>query len=269
MIRWQCTPDNFDLLSPESGTHYVRFLRGLELTKEYFRLVSVSRPGDGMRAHLLASPLVEPFFSADREALPNLCDFAERHAFLCPLCEALVSSLARDLAPAATVRAYRGAIAAELDPIFIPPDERSAWRRWYKDLSYQVAREDELVHQRLTWMMQFEGFLFTAFSIAVGGREPVPHVLRLALVTLIPIVGLSGAYAVHRGVRSAHRVLDALERAYLASLERFKASHVRPFGRHTEHRQFASLVFPWIMIGAWALILIAEIGLWFSGDYPR
>jgi hypothetical protein len=265
MIRWQCTPDNCDLLSTESGAHYVRFLRGLELTKEYCRLASFARPGDAPRAQLLASSLVEPFFSADRNALPNLCDFAERCEFLCPLREALVTSLARDLAPPPTVRAYRGATAAELDPIFIPPDERPAWRRWYKDLSYQVAREDELVHQRLTWMMQFEGFLFTAFSIAVGGREPAPHVLRLALLALIPIVGLSGAYAVHRGVRSAHRVLDALERAYLASLERFKASHVRPFGRHTEHRQFASLVFPWIMISAWTLILIAELCLWFSG----
>jgi hypothetical protein len=142
-----------------------------------------------------------------------------------------------------------------LDPDFLPPQALDEWLKWYDHLVFQVTREDELVHQRVTWLMQFEGFLFTAFGFILAARtELTPKPLLLVLLGTISMVGFTGAFAVQRGVRSAHLVLDALKRAYLASFERFKATHVRPFGKHSQHRQLVSAVLPWTLMSAWLSI---------------
>ena len=167
---------------------------------------------------------------------------------------AVLECLRQDLAKRRP-RAPRRAAAEALDPDFVPPEELKDWRVWYDHLIYQVSREDELVHQRLTWLMQFEGFLFTAFGFILAARaELTPQPLQLAFMGLISSVGLAGAFAVQRGVRSAHLVLDSLKRSYLASFERYKTSHVRPFGKHSEHRQLVSVMLPWTMMSAWGLI---------------
>lgn len=233
MLRWQCEPGNLDVLSSESGRRYVQLVRALELMQERGQ-------------------------SIDRDVPPAFTNDCERVACVCSLREALILSLRASLTEKVD-RSSARELSAALDPTFLPPDEPAEWRAWYDQLRYQVSREDELVHQRLTWMMQFEGFLFAAFGIAVAGRDPMSHALREVLLVLVPIVGLGGAYAVRHGVRSAHRVLETLERAYLASLTLYKTRHVRPFGRHSEHRQIASAIFPWITLAAWALILLAEL----------
>lgn len=167
---------------------------------------------------------------------------------------AVLECLRQDLAKQRPPAPGRAAAEA-LDPDCVPPEELHEWRTWYEHLIYQVAREDELVHQRLTWLMQFEGFLFTAFGFILAARvELTPQPLQLAFMGLISSVGLAGAFAVQRGVHSAHLVLDSLKRAYLASFERYKTSHVRPFGKHSEHRQLVSVMLPWTMMSAWGLI---------------
>jgi hypothetical protein len=169
----------------------------------------------------------------------------------------LVEALQEDLA-LRRPRAPALAIVEALDPDFVPPLELNEWRKWYDHLVFQVTREDELVHQRLTWLMQFQGFLFTAFGFILASRSDfTPKPLLLVLLGMISSVGLAGAFAVQRGVRSAHLVLDSLKRAYLASFERFKTSHVRPFGKHSEHRQLVSSMLPWTMMIAWVSIQLA------------
>lgn len=218
LARWQCAHGNVVSLSRESGPLFVDLLAALEGS------ASLEVPGEnGVTA------LRERLEGALREDL----------------------MLGRPAAPAlATVEA--------LDPDFLPPHDLDEWRKWYDHLSFQVTREDELVHQRLTWLMQFQGFLFTAFGFILAARSDfTPKPLLLVMLGMISSVGLAGAFAVQRGVRSAHLVLDSLKRAYLASYERFKTSHVRPFGKHSEHRQLVSAMLPWTMMIAWAFIQLA------------
>jgi hypothetical protein len=260
MAAWQAQPGNLEALSRESETKYVKLMHALELMREYCqaedKVLQLAAPEQ--HGPTLAYVAAARF---EGDSLPVFCDDAERGDFLRHLCDELLDALHVDLAER---RPHAGdnAVLYALDPVFLPPDEPRAWAHWYEQLSSQIAREDELVNQRLLWMMQCEGFLFTAFGITLGAHvEPTPHLLKIAMLLLIPIVGFSGAFAVQRGVASAHRVLDSLKRAYLASLQRYKTSHVRPFGRYAEHRQLVSSMFPWIMMGAWALVLLCVVWL--------
>lgn len=218
LARWQCAHGNVVSLSSESGSLFVRLLTALE-------------------SH---APLE-----------------MSRQSEVAALCARLVDALREDLTCARPAAPALTTFDA-LDPDFLPPHDLDEWRRWYDHLTFQVTREDELVHQRLTWLMQFQGFLFTAFGFILAARSDfTPKPLLLVMLGMISSVGFAGAFAVQRGVHSAHVVLDSLKRAYLASYERFKIAHVRPFGKHSEHRQMVSAMLPWTMMIAWAFIQLA------------
>jgi hypothetical protein len=56
---------------------------------------------------------------------------------------------------------------------------------YYKFLRREIKREDKLTHQRITWSMQFQGFLVAAMAVLIssqdwtGKMEPRIGVLRL------------------------------------------------------------------------------------------
>jgi len=174
---------------------------------------------------------------------------------VCNLRDGLLESLVTDLAqrrPQVTSEAAW----VRLDPDFLPPDDPAKWQHWYERLCLQAMHEDELIHQRLTWMMQFEGFLFTAFCLSFAAKTD-QSVLRTVVLAVVPAVGISGAYAALRGVQAAHSVLDSHKRAYLSSLQRFKNSSVRPFSKIMP--KLVSSMFPNIIVAAWTLILAGVV----------
>jgi rRNA maturation protein Nop10 len=60
-----------------------------------------------------------------------------------------------------------------------------------------VRHEEALINSRLTWMLTFEGFLFTAVSLASGEtRQPFLDTVPVAgaLVALLALAGVAAAY---------------------------------------------------------------------------
>src|SRR5450432_1880188 len=89
--------------------------------------------------------------------------------------------------------------------------ERADAKEWYESLARQVEREDNLVSQRLTWLLTFEAFLFTGFGWAAtssGGTPPGIQILKVATI-LLPTVGILAAVFAWIGVENSR---DAAQR---------------------------------------------------------
>jgi uncharacterized membrane protein YidH (DUF202 family) len=67
-----------------------------------------------------------------------------------------------------------------------------------QDLAYvqsRLSHEDDLINQRISWLVSSQSFLLTAYAITVNGlatdeTKPLAHVQR-KLLTLLPVVGIA------------------------------------------------------------------------------
>jgi len=67
-----------------------------------------------------------------------------------------------------------------------------------QDLAYvqsRLSQEDDLINQRISWLVSSQSFLLTAYAITVNGlatdeTKPLAHVQR-KLLTLLPVVGIA------------------------------------------------------------------------------
>jgi hypothetical protein len=107
-------------------------------------------------------------------------------------------------------------------------------------------------------MMQFQAFLFAAYGLIASRPRDNTLDVGALLQLLIPCIGWFGAFAANRGVTCAHEAVNALKSAYLASLDKYKLSHLRPFGAHSQHNDglFISATFPRTMMLIWVFILL-------------
>jgi hypothetical protein len=128
-----------------------------------------------------------------------------------------------------------------------PERNSEQFYEWYKQLTYQIDREDGLIHQRLTWMMQIEGLLFTALGFAATGHAD--DTLRAALLVVLPIVGTATALLVFFGVAAARATIDGLRVRYRMA-ERF-TELVPPCG---DGGLVTSSWLPWVVIFAWVAL---------------
>ena len=88
----------------------------------------------------------------------------------------------------------------------------------YDAFRKQVAREDELIHRRLTWMLTTQGFFFGA--LAVIDRQGGDAKLVCLLKFWVPILGVAVSASALGANLMAHRVLRMLEREWAASSHR-------------------------------------------------
>jgi hypothetical protein len=59
----------------------------------------------------------------------------------------------------------------------------------------RLSHEDDLINQRISWLVSSQSFLLTAYAITVNGlatdeTKPLAHVQR-KLLTLLPVVGIA------------------------------------------------------------------------------
>jgi hypothetical protein len=140
------------------------------------------------------------------------------------------------------------------DAIEAPTDSKLV-DAWYAQLAGQVAREDGLVGQRLTWLMQFEGLLFTAFGFVAKADAEFKYMVH-CLWLVLPIAGMTTAYTTFRGVNAAQMVLEELKNAYANLSEADLRRLVRPFGGvrtrqaglHTGRALPVAIGFTWLII---------------------
>ena len=165
--------------------------------------------------------------------------------------------------------------APEFDLATKPPPAsapREEVKDWYDSLANQIAREDNIVSQRLTWLMTFEGLLFASFGLSASGKETdiptAPQALRAALVVL-PVVGTLAAATAAIGIEMARGAGQELVNLYKnwRKADPRVAYFVRPFGTQPEadtgwfRKRFMWLnffdtarAFPWLVIVSWIVL---------------
>jgi hypothetical protein len=126
------------------------------------------------------------------------------------------------------------------------PDQNTA----YSKLSKQISHEENLINNRLMWMLTFQGFLFA--SIALLGDNQIDSALRILLQCLIPAIGTIIAILTLLGVIGAYISIDNQRRDWNPYL----MHGPQPGGKKSAKwlGRIASGGTPLIMIVAWVYI---------------
>lgn len=101
-----------------------------------------------------------------------------------------------------------------------PPESLSPLER-YQVFRSRIEHEDNLIMQRLSWLMASQSFLFTAYAIVTNGLAnppptgPNPHVIHLrTLIRIIPIVALLNSLLIAISITAAIVAINHLRRSY-------------------------------------------------------
>ncbi len=109
----------------------------------------------------------------------------------------------------------------------------------------QLSREDNLINNRLSWMLTIQGLLFAALSILTKKNDGVQALFE-TLKTVIPIVGGISALSVFVTVIIAHVSLYYLHKEWLLHHRSIKPS---PFGLQKEGgHHFWNMVSPSVLL---------------------
>jgi hypothetical protein len=121
----------------------------------------------------------------------------------------------------------------------------------YEHLSREIAREENLINNRLTWMLTFQGFLFAA--IALMGNEKIHLPLKSALQCIIPALGIAVAISGIMGVTAAYLAICQHRKDWENKLNNFP----KPGGKGLASwlGRFASGSIPIVIILAWVYLL--------------
>jgi hypothetical protein len=131
---------------------------------------------------------------------------------------------------------------------------------YYRLVRERIDHEDNLVVQRLSWMVAAQSFLFTAYAITVNGiaSSAAPGLQQQSrLVQLIPAVGILSCALIYCSIVAATWAIAALRREFnrrhphgvpgLPPLQ--SVAIVRWCGL------LAPLVLPLVFIAAWLCVL--------------
>ena len=136
-------------------------------------------------------------------------------------------------------------------------EELSFSQETYDRYCRQIDKEDNLIDQRLNWMLASQSLLFGALGIS--GR----HIAGL-MYFIIPLVGLGVSILVGASVRAAVLSLqhyrDNLAKACPQEYDKnlcLPELHREP--KNLSHGLVSPRALPWLFLGAWILILIWAI----------
>jgi hypothetical protein len=143
-------------------------------------------------------------------------------------------------------RSRQSVTTTSADVTMQPPSDPKELSDWVGNLAHQVEREDGLVHQRVTWMIQLEGFLFAGLAL----KERTPPI---PLLVVMALVGITCACTTLLGVSAARRALNDLVVAFETIPEETRRHLVRPFGRRKDNSygKITSAALPMVIVAAW------------------
>jgi hypothetical protein len=131
---------------------------------------------------------------------------------------------------------------------------------YYQLIRQRIEHEDNLVVQRLSWLVASQSFLFTAYAIVLNGLTASPPPAAAALMhqqarlsRLIPLVGILTCALIYVSIVAGVRAIGALRRRYRS---RFPSDETDLPGIQTDGRTralglVAPLLLPLVFIGVW------------------
>jgi hypothetical protein len=134
----------------------------------------------------------------------------------------------------------------------IPPLER------YHILRDQIQHEDNLITQRLSWLMASQAFLFSAYAILLNAPEramsPFARQQQEWLITAIPALAMGSAALIYVSILAGVRALHNLHR------DASGADSAWPPIQGTAFTRLAGLVSPMLVpplfLGVWLFLTL-------------
>ena len=130
---------------------------------------------------------------------------------------------------------------------------------YYNLIRQRIEHEDNLVVQRLSWLVASQSFLFTAYAIVLNGLtvppQPATETMihqQMRLSHLIPLVAMMTCALIYVGIVAAVKAIADLRRSYRS---RFPSDENMPgiqTGGLTRALGLAApLLLPLVFIGVW------------------
>ena len=128
---------------------------------------------------------------------------------------------------------------------------------WYRTTREHIQHEDNLIMQRLSWLMAVQSFLFTGYAIIANAspqaRNPLLAKQQDLLFNIIPGVACISDLLIYCSVIAGVLALDRLRQAY--------ATHVASVGGFPEIQ--GSRLTRWLGIASPILLPLVFLMAWF------
>jgi len=134
----------------------------------------------------------------------------------------------------------------------------------YRLVRSHIEHEDDLVTQRLNWLMASQSFLFTAYAITTNAPDSVrtDHLHRL-LLGMIPLIAACTAVLVFLTVMAGHiamRHLHGWLRRHMAAQEIAGLPPVQGSANTRVLGMTAPILLPPIFLAVWVYLMVTGAG---------
>jgi hypothetical protein len=133
----------------------------------------------------------------------------------------------------------------------------------YQIFRNRIEHEDNLIMQRLSWLMASQSFLFTAYAIvtngmttspATGGNMFVNHLLTLARI--IPVVALLNSLLILVSILAALKAIRELRDEYQRQPEILETIPLQTSKSARTLGLSAPVLLPLLFLAVWLFLLI-------------
>jgi len=138
----------------------------------------------------------------------------------------------------------------------------------YRVFRSRIEHEDNLIIQRLSWLVASQSFLFTAYAIVTNGLSAsVPNNgnvfldQQLLLVRLIPLVAVFNSLLIYITILAALKAMRELRQDYQAHLGRIETPPLQTSRTTRMLGLSAPLLLPLRFIAVWLILLVGGISL--------
>ncbi len=133
----------------------------------------------------------------------------------------------------------------------------------YRLLRQQIEHEDNLISQRLSWLLGSQSFLFTAYAISLNGpmqmrMRPYESTVNL-LIVLLPLVSILSALLIWLAVLAGVWTMYQLRRRFALGVCKALGNAVPPVqsaGGSLVLGHFAPILLPALFIVVWLLLMV-------------
>jgi hypothetical protein len=121
----------------------------------------------------------------------------------------------------------------------------------YEYIAHQINREDTLINNRMTWVLQLNGFIFA--SMALAGKE-LPLLYQRYFTLALPTIAFIATFAGLLSIKAAFRQLDYLKDLWKPALY---PNWPRPYGdlQSSRHGSLGAIVLLWVLLASWLIFL--------------
>ncbi|MBE9005078.1 hypothetical protein IQ259_08505 [Fortiea sp. LEGE XX443] len=130
--------------------------------------------------------------------------------------------------------------------------EELSQKDFYEYTVRQIEREQNLVNNRLSWMLTFQGFLFASIAL-VANKDTEPSI-RLVFRNVIPAIGIAVALLAFIGIHAAALSSNEIKAKWKQRAgfqdypPTFGTSKISLLGRITSYGIPTSVVLAWLLL---------------------